>query len=582
MVLEEKINDYCLCIFQKKIAGSDELNSDNVVFASGYAFRGETPLVNDALEKEIGDVFRKSDIDKTLENLNGSYWAIHISLNKLGERTLSIVTDRFGSRPIYFGYDSKGILYIGDDYWAICEKLISPTININAAFQLLTYEYALGECTIVNEINEIQSGTIAKFNISPVGQCSLHSHLYWFYDSLPQIKDVLGKGITDFNSICERIQKRFCNLAEIINPNGLAVNLTHGMDSRFVAMLLERSNTPKYLSTLSGDGDSGNKIESDIAHLLSRPHIQPSPWWHDESNEPSWPIVWSLAPTTSISVANNPNSISINAPWEPDGFWSGHLGDRPAGSCIKLREVLCNIRKDKEQLIETYRKKQLKANPRDIKNLFKNDAREMVQDPWPLIKKRLMHSSISSTWAIGIRLDLEQRQRRFILRDYLALQSIGPSALVLMDYELQDLLRSLPYKWLLDRAFFKTATHKYYEKKCPELNGIPTNGELSSVILHPCLNFMGKAIKDKIRNMFLKTSSPHSLPEKRYTIIDDLPYWKDGLEEIMDMDLFSSWYSQNQHSQSFRQWTLPALFTVGMACWRIKGGNPKLLTRNKP
>jgi hypothetical protein len=122
-------------------AGAHKLSTGSHAWVSGYCFKENEPQLGKELAETVSAALARPDADKALAGLNGSFWAILVSAAR---DRLDVVSDRFGSRPLYHAMDN-GALLIDEDFWAICDSLPKPSMSIEAAVELITFEYVLGE-----------------------------------------------------------------------------------------------------------------------------------------------------------------------------------------------------------------------------------------------------------------------------------------------------------------------------------------------------------------------------------------------------------------------------------------------------
>ena len=136
-------------------AGAVPLRSGGCAWVSGYCFAGDEPQLGRELAEAVSAALAAPDMGAALTALNGSFCAVLVSA---AHDRVDVVTDRFGTRAPYYALEGDRLL-VGEDFWALCNALGAPRLSVDAAVELLTFDYVMGEHTLVEQIRDVPGGT---------------------------------------------------------------------------------------------------------------------------------------------------------------------------------------------------------------------------------------------------------------------------------------------------------------------------------------------------------------------------------------------------------------------------------------
>lgn len=462
------------------------------IWSTGYATSDSEVLVGEELDRLL-----TNDID--LAALGGTFAAMHASGGQL-----RLVSDRHGAIPLYYAQGGAGWL-ASDDYWELADGLDSLTFDVVAAAEMLAFKYALEDRTLHSQIKEIPPASIV--HLSESGAACFR---YWYHDISPE-KRRSGHLLSELDAVLDTVEGRSSSVGERLGLHRWGVNLTAGRDSRLIAQAaFDHGQLAACFTTRSPIEDAA----AQVARTLGSPHIVLDPWV--ESHRTTGQIIAdAISPTAMFHVAGHPLALDLAGPWPVDGFVSGHLGDMYAGSHLSVRTV--NAASDGPAALEDYFVAHHSAIPRELLGrLLGRRHRELAGQPYERMGALLGEAVASDPLSAVLQVDLEQRQRRLILRDYVALRTLGPTMLWFADHAWTDFWKTVPFEWQLGTTLFERCFVERMGRADPRLAEIPINGRMARRIRFPTLRVRADDIvrraQKKLNPRFVERHTPAPAP----------------------------------------------------------------------
>lgn len=440
---------------------------------SGYLFDGDRPVVGDAILSRI----RHALVAKSLSTLNGSFGAILQQAD-----SVQLITDRLGSVPIYYAR-ANGRWEVDFDFWALAARLSTKTLNPRAASQLLTFNYVLAGQTMVDEIAEALPGSVVTLRGSAVAVSRYWRHDAGVYDSFDPRE--ASKRLGD---ILQRISKRTASLTRAMGMRKVGIGLTEGRDSRLLGWMLAREGV-EFHSFTTRDLTDEQSVAQRVATILNAPHTSMPMWHHSPDPTPAKKVLSKLTPTTMFSVSNHPLNLAAHGSWSVDGFVASHLGDIPAGSHFDVRSILA-ARKGREAVSDLTMRKHARISADRLRPMVRRGLQSNVDGARADFVTLGRNSNASNALGIEAGINYEQRQHRFILRDYQALSALGsPSLLPLHDREWLDFWGTVPPRWQVGTTLYNRALSEHvFVDEWKSLSIVPINGQRLSSLEVPEMN----------------------------------------------------------------------------------------------
>jgi hypothetical protein len=314
-----------------------------------------------------------------------------------------------------------------------------------------------------------------------------------------------------------------------------------------------------------------------VARALGCPHTS-LPFWALGASEPYPPIFWALAPTTMFSIANHIIGLATYGHCGVDALVSGHFGDPVACGQISLAQFARRGggRAVLAKLAERFHVCWSPAALRPYLRAAHADAADRAVQ-----HLRALSAGTQVTHDLGMvpQLDLEQRQRRFVLRDYLAQRQLTESFLPLHDNEFIDFYARVPFEWLAGRALYYSALHEHlFVGRRRALAGIPINGERSHTIRYPQARFWWKYLQDRAGAVARRFRRPRKWLDGDARGVYDCTYagatapdhWLADLDWLCDVDALRRLVNANLTNWRFLVYRLWALYTLARVSARVR------------
>jgi asparagine synthetase B (glutamine-hydrolysing) len=475
-----------------ELSQCDRLDSRTYGWASGYAITDDDVLWAARLAGAAQAALQAPNPPSALADLNGSYAIVLVGAD---DGVIDVITDRVGTRPLFYSIQDDRVL-ISDDFWRLVEALPSPRLSVPAAIELLTFDYVLGEHTLVDGVHEFPAGTHTRFTYDrEAGATQITGQdRYWRFDMQPRGRPA-DDMIEELDTVFEAVAQRTARLLRALDVGRVGLNLTAGGDSRLLARLLHAQGIPLHCVT-SAWVPQENTAAFQISQFLRCQHTF-LPFWASTASKPDPRVFWALAPTTKFSVANHVLGLATYGLPDVDLTCSGHLGDMLAGSHLTLAMYL--RRKDtRQRMAQSSAARQVRLSPGSLRPLLRRPHAEAAGDGRAHWEHLVANADTTHDLTAGILVDLEQRQRRFILRDYLAQRQLNASILILNDYALQDFCRTVPFEWQLATSlYFSTLHDRVLTGEYAPLRNIPLNGVMLRRVRSPRLTAILRLARDR-------------------------------------------------------------------------------------
>ena len=208
-----------------------------------------------------------------IETLNRSIGMFAISIYDKKEQKMFLIRDRYGEKPLYWGfsgYGSNRSLIFGSDISSIqAFPFFNNEISKNAISSFLKYSYISGQNSIYKGIEKLKAGGIIEIDLKiEIELKSLKIYTWW---SLKE--NILTKKNSYYHSEEEALFKTESSLIASLKDQAFAevpltCFLSGGIDSSLIATLII-NHVRKDLNTLSIGFDEKDYNESLKARKLS-------------------------------------------------------------------------------------------------------------------------------------------------------------------------------------------------------------------------------------------------------------------------------------------------------------------------
>jgi len=195
------------------------------------------------------------------KRMNGEFSAVAWNEN---DRTLTIVTDHLGTKPIYY-YADENHTIIAPEVKAIIQAVGDPRVSPDALREFFTFGFCLDDRTFVENIRLALPGHVIE-----LGRRATKKE-YW------SIQDFIGGKKTDvsFEESSEEHQRLLdAAIGRRASPDKtLCVSLSGGLDSRTIVAFLDRQGRKDVKTTTFGvSGCLDERYAREVAGLLGLPN----------------------------------------------------------------------------------------------------------------------------------------------------------------------------------------------------------------------------------------------------------------------------------------------------------------------
>ena len=265
-------------VFNGEIYNHLKIRSELDVSGSGILWKGRSDT------ETLVAAFSEWGVDKTLKRLSGMF---AIAIWDSNTKELSLVRDRLGEKPLYYGW-SDGIFLFGSELKALRKyKGFSSQIDRNVLSLYMQYMYVPNPYSIFENVYKLEPGCILKMDITalsrppnevPFAPFRLQglSIMQWY-----SLSDVAKNGqkdlIKDENEAVELLEKTLTESvqSQLITDVPLGAFLSGGVDSSVIVSLMQKlSSNPVKTFTIGFEENGFNEAvyAKDVARHLGTDH----------------------------------------------------------------------------------------------------------------------------------------------------------------------------------------------------------------------------------------------------------------------------------------------------------------------
>jgi len=350
-------NGRFVIIFNGEIYNHLSLRREIIKYGEKVAWRGRSDTETLLACIEIWG------IEKTIKRCTGMF---AIAIFDIKENTLSLVRDRMGEKPLYYGFHNGNILFASELKAITKHPDFIPNIDRDALSLQFSYSYIPTPYSIYKDINKLKPGTILKVDLKKINikkEVFSEPKAYWSLAEISinaQKKIFTGGSDKAKDDLNELLSQSVNEQMEADVPIGAF--LSGGIDSSLIVSIMQ-SQSSKPIDTFtigfSEDGFNEAIFANKIAKYLGTNHtelyvtsqdaldvIQKLPKLYDEPFSDS-----SQIPAYLISGMTKKNvsvSLSGDAGDELFGGYNRYIWTNKIWSKIKflpipLRKLISNL-----------------------------------------------------------------------------------------------------------------------------------------------------------------------------------------------------------------------------------------------
>ena len=217
------------------------------------------------------------------------------------------------------------------------------------------------------------------------------------------------------------------------------------------------------------------EVAARLCGSLGAEHIRLPAWassgstWIPELADP-------LVPTTMAALAGHPFALHSMQPSPADGWVSGHLAETFAWGWVSPYRM--RLAREGRAPMMAHLVRQTRAlEPSALRLALRRKRRELADLPDQHLRAICDLSDVDDPMGMMQQVLLEQRVRRHILRDFLALRQLGPSMLWFADPAWSDFWSTVPRIWPVDKTLYSGGLReRVFTGPLDTLRRVPANG----------------------------------------------------------------------------------------------------------
>ena len=439
--------------------GSESLHADAETncryWSRGYAIDDNgTVLVGKSIGSYLAGL--RDKLGTAVPRLNGCF-AAYLE----NEEYAVIISDRFGTLPIYHGADRDAGLAVGDNPWSVIGRSPeAPRLDDAALIDFLHCGYVTSTNTLIKGVE-----TTAPATITRIFPGRIRTERYWTYGYAPEAMD-MSEAVDELAVVLEAVVRRSCSV--LTETAGTPVlTLSGGLDSRLLAALFSSAEAFRTSAVSYGSAnDPEVAVAIEIARALHIDHrCVPvgKGYFNSEFLERS---IQEVGITTRFTCGTGARHIQCRS---GDVLVPGHTGDFVSGGHLPPQAALVENRNQLQRFVDL----------RHFRYPYSDKIlREVMQvDP----RKRFDRIAVTTSdfdmaedkFGLIDRWNVENRQRRLILMELRAYEAAAPWILPFYDHELVDFFARIPHSLRVGQFLYVTvALTKIFTGQLAQLGSI--------------------------------------------------------------------------------------------------------------
>jgi hypothetical protein len=273
----------------------------------GFSLVAGEPFLKDGSGDRADDIrvlhaaWTSGDFDITGQ-AGGTFAATHYDGRT---HELTLISDRFGVRPIYFAIDDQRIVFASALRILEALSFVKKVIDLRGAIETIALGYPLADRTPYRNIYTIRDAEVVSFRDGGVNR-----RHYWRINRVPQTRETLDRvALRAHDAFSRAIDKRLRG-----DRRGVAF-LSGGLDSRCIAAELVTRGVALHTFNFADDGSQDEVLGDAFAQIAGT--------LHSRTPRPADPIRWSL----EMSRRWEASPLRLSHPVErPLRVWSGDGG----------------------------------------------------------------------------------------------------------------------------------------------------------------------------------------------------------------------------------------------------------------
>lgn len=217
--------------------------------------------------------FEVWDVKKTLKICSGMF---SIALWDKQKKKLTLARDRFGEKPLYFGWINEDFVFASEIKALKTYPNFNNQICKNALSDYLRFNYVPSPKSIYEKIYKLKPGTFIEFDESVDNFKKIKFNSFWSLENV--IKDG-QKNLMSETEMLNELEKRLSNSvkSQMLSDVPLGAFLSGGIDSSLIVSLMQQEKTTPIKTFTVGFEDSQfdeSKYAKAVSNHLGTDHSE--------------------------------------------------------------------------------------------------------------------------------------------------------------------------------------------------------------------------------------------------------------------------------------------------------------------
>lgn len=398
------------------------------------------------------------------DRLNGQW---NLVLHDPAQRTTWLVSDRHGSRILFFAEDGPRFVFASEVKGVIAGRSVPTRAGGIGLVQLLSAGAHVGDRTWLEGIRAFPPGT--SLELTPERRRRTRYHRLRFREAGPEAsEDAYAEGFArKLRAATERCMRH-------VDGHPVAITLSGGLDSRSVALSVERHHLPMKAITY-GAADSPDVVYArQLAEVIGMEHVYIEGLW-PELVDRSGATMAELAGPSPSGRRSFYSAQLDRVVWRSEGMaalngvastiWhplyrelmrvmlNGACGDAMTGSHLTPNLLL---RPSRSELIRDLERRTLSQDP-ELVRLVLDPSQHALLGPElsAYFASTFDDIDASEPLALSNVWDMENRQRRGTFSSFTIERYFCTCRSPYLDYDLIEHLASVPGLWRFQQRIYK-------------------------------------------------------------------------------------------------------------------------------
>ncbi len=220
-------------------------------------------LISTTDNELLVNIYNSTRSFEFLKNVDGCYAA---ALYDKKEKTLYLITDRYGFKPLCWGVINGDLVWSSELKGFLGHADFKPLIDRRAVEEFFDIGYLLENRTWFESIELVPPASILTFDVK---KSKVSIQQYWLLGEIDTIK-----GHIDEREIIEEIGRLFKESVRkrVNNDERIGITLSGGLDSRAILAAVPEDYKPLHTFTFGQEGCNDVKIASKVSKVKGTEH----------------------------------------------------------------------------------------------------------------------------------------------------------------------------------------------------------------------------------------------------------------------------------------------------------------------